>query len=82
MMRAVPRPAMCDGWKGVRPPGAPRKPDGDEPVRSPKNTSAMSNSGFQEPMILSRIMPTYSLLVFEMTIFRNSNQSGTEFYYQ
>ena len=31
-------------------------------------------------MILSRIMPTYSLLVFEMMIFRNSIQSGTEFY--
>ena len=28
----------------------------------------MSTSGSQEPMILSRIMPTYSLLVFEMTI--------------
>ena len=27
-------------------------------------------------------MPTYSLLVFELTIFRNSIQSGTEFYYQ
>ena len=36
----------------------------------------------QEPNILSRILPTYSLLVFEMTIFRNSIQSGTEFYYQ
>ena len=30
-------------------------------------------------MILSRTMPTYSLLVFEMTMFRNSIQSGTEF---
>ena len=28
---------------------------------------------------LSRTMPTYSLLVFEMTIFRNLIQSGTEF---
>ena len=28
-------------------------------------------------MILSRTMPTYSLLVFEMTIFRNSIRSGT-----
>ena len=27
-----------------------------------------------------RIMPTYTPLVFEMTIFRNSIQSGTEFY--
>ena len=34
------------------------------------------------PTILSRIMPTYSLLVFEMTIFRNSIRKGTEFYYQ
>ena len=32
--------------------------------------------------ILSRIMPTYSLLLFEMMIFRNSIQSGTEFCYQ
>ena len=31
-------------------------------------------------MILSKTTPTYSLLVFEMTIFRNSTQSGTEFY--
>ena len=30
--------------------------------------------------ILSRTMPSYSLSVFEMTIFRNSTQSGTEFY--
>ena len=35
-----------------------------------------------EPMILSRTMPTYSQLAFEMTIFRNSIQSGTEFYCQ
>ena len=27
------------GWKGDRPGFAPQKPDGDEPVRSPKNTS-------------------------------------------
>ena len=33
-------------------------------------------SGSLEPMILSRTMPTYSLLVFEMTIFRNSIQSA------
>ena len=31
-------------------------------------------------IILSRTMPTYSLLVFEVMIFRNSIQSGTEFY--
>ena len=36
--------------------------------------------GSQEPMILSRIMPTYSPFVFEMMIFRNSIQSGTEFH--
>ena len=36
--------------------------------------------GHWEPMILSRTMPTYSLSVYEMTIFRNSIQSGTEFY--
>ena len=33
-----------------------------------------------EPMILSRTMPTCSLSVDEMTIFRNSILSGTEFY--
>ena len=31
-------------------------------------------------MILSKTIPTYSLLFFEMTIFRNSILSGTEFY--
>ena len=35
-----------------------------------------------EPTILSKTTPTYSLLVFEMEIFRNSIRSGTEFYYQ
>ena len=39
----------------------------------------MSTSRSLAPTILSRTMPTYSLLVFEMTIFRNSIQSGTEF---
>ena len=43
-------------------------------------TWSTSTSGSLEPTILSRIMPTYSSLVFEMTIFRNSTQSGTEFY--
>ena len=33
-----------------------------------------------EPTILSRTMPTYSLLFFEMTIFRNSIRSWTEFF--
>ena len=45
-------------------------------------TWSTNTSGSQEPMILSRIMPTYSLLVFEKTIFRNSIQRGTEFYCQ
>ena len=39
-------------------------------------------SGSLEPTILSKTMPTCSLLVFEMTVFRNSIQSGAEFYYQ
>ena len=39
-----------------------------------------STFGSLEPTILSRIMPTYLQLFFEMTIFRNSIQSGTEFY--
>ena len=39
----------------------------------------MITSGSLGAMILSRTMPTYSLLVYEMMIFRNSIQSGTEF---
>ena len=42
-------------------------------------TWSSSTSGSVKSMILSRIMVTYSLLLFEM-IFRNSIQSGTEFY--
>ena len=38
--------------------------------------------GSLEPMILLRTMPTCSLLVFEMTIFRNSTRNGTKFYCQ
>ena len=37
-------------------------------------------SGHWEPTILSRTTPTHSLSVYEMMIFRNSIQSGTEFY--
>ena len=37
-------------------------------------------SGSLEPTIPSSTTPTCSLLVIEMMIFRNSNQSGTEFY--
>ena len=43
-------------------------------------TWSTSTSGSLEPTILSRIMPTYSLMFFEMTIFRNSIRSGTEFF--
>ena len=39
-----------------------------------------STSGSLGPMILSKTTPTYLLLVFEMMIFRNSIQSGTEFF--
>ena len=42
-------------------------------------TWSTNNSGSLEPMILSKTTPTYSLSVYEMTIFRNSIQSGTEF---
>ena len=35
----------------------------------------------QEPTTLSKTMPTYSLSVYEMTIFWNSILSGTEFYF-
>ena len=45
-------------------------------------TWSSSTSRSQKPTIPSRIMPTHSLLVFKVTIFRNSIQSGTEFYYQ
>ena len=38
-------------------------------------------SGSLEPMILSKTTPTCSPLFFEMTIFRNSIPTGTEFYY-
>ena len=36
-------------------------------------------SGSLEPMVLSRIMPTYLQLVFEMMIFRNSIRNETKF---
>ena len=42
-------------------------------------TWSTNNSGSQESTILSTIMPTYSLLIFEMIIFRNSIPSGTQF---
>ena len=38
-VREAGRGKTAHGWKGVHPGGAPQKPDGDEPVRSPKNTS-------------------------------------------
>ena len=38
------------------------------------------DSGSLGAMILSKTTPTYSLSVYEMMIFRNSIQSGTEFY--
>ena len=43
MKRAVLRPAMRDGWKGVRPRVRLESRSG-EPARSPKNTSAMSGN--------------------------------------
>ena len=36
--------------------------------------------GVSGVMILSRTMPTYSRSVYEMTIFRNSFRSATDFY--
>ena len=45
-------------------------------------TWSTSTSGSLEPMILSKIMPTYLLWVFEMMVFRNSIRNGMEFYYQ
>ena len=38
--------------------------------------------GHWEPTILSRIMPTCSLSLYETMIFRNLTQSGTEFHCQ
>ena len=43
-------------------------------------TWSTSTSGSLEPMVLSRTMPTYSLSVYEWTIFRNSIRDGMEFY--
>ena len=43
-------------------------------------TWSTNNSGSLEPIILSKTTPTCSLLLFEMTIFRNSIRSGTEYY--
>ena len=45
-------------------------------------TWSTRTSGSLEPTILSSIMPTHSLLVFEMMTFRNSIRNWTEFYYQ
>ena len=42
-------------------------------------TWSTNTSGSLEPMILSKTVPTCSLSVFEMTTFRNSILSGTEF---
>ena len=42
-------------------------------------TWSTNTCGSLEPTILSRSMPTCSPSVFEMTIFRNSTQNGTEF---
>ena len=44
-------------------------------------TWSTSTSASLEPMIPSRIMPTYLLLLLEMMIFRNSIRNGTEFCY-
>ena len=59
----------------------PSMTDGDAVALATAGVSG--NLGLQsmiEPMILSTIMPTYSLSFNEMTIFRNSILSGTEFY--
>ena len=45
-------------------------------------TWSTSTSWSLEPMILSRSMPTYLQLFFEMMLFRNSIRNGTEFYCQ
>ena len=45
-------------------------------------TWSTSTSGSLEPMILSRIMPTYLQLFVEMMTFGNSIRNGTKFYFQ
>ena len=52
----------------------------EEQKAQKEDASSTINSGSLEPMILSKTTPTCSLLFFEMTIFRNSILSGTEFY--
>ena len=51
-----------------------------EEMKDRSLTWSTSTSGLLVPMILSKTMPTYLLSVYEMMIFRNSIQSGTEFY--
>ena len=41
-----------------------------------------TSTGSLEPMIPSRIMPTYLQMFFEMMIFRTSIRNGTEFFHQ
>ena len=45
-------------------------------------TWSTNTSGSLGPMILSRIMPIYLQLFFEMMIIKNPIQSGMEFYYE
>ena len=45
-------------------------------------TWSTSTSGSLEPMIRSRIMPTYLQLFFEMMTFKDSIRNGTKFQYQ
>ena len=42
-------------------------------------TWSTSTSGSLEPMIPSRVMPTYLQLFFKVVVFRNSIRNGTEF---
>ena len=62
-------------WRNERPKSRAVSFAGDRLLTWSTNTF-----GSLEPMILSKIMPTNLLLLFEMMIFRNSIQSGTEFY--
>ena len=56
--------------------------DSVDDLRSSLSTRGMSMSNIEvlDAMILSKTTPTCSLSVFEMTIFRNSILSGTEYY--
>ena len=62
-----------------------RKEEQKAPKRGPfpsRKTDRLPDFRSLEPIILSRIMPTFLQLFLELIMFRNSIQYGTEFYDQ